>query len=120
MKRCEACKVTVGANFVDDLNKETFCYNNDLFYYKEFRTCGDPNAYATLINSYGTSDYSKVLGKIKEMPNYNKTDTDPHTALQITAFAVAFIPVVGPWISAALGIADAALYYKEKNTKKLD
>jgi len=112
LKRCDACKVTVGATFADDLKKETFCYNYDLFYYKEFRTCGDPNAYATLINSYGTSDYVKVLTQIREMQNYNTTD--PHSALQITAFAVAFIPAVGPWISAALGIADAALYYKEE------
>lgn len=112
MGKCDACKVTVGSNFSDDLNKEVFCYNEDLFSYKKFRSCSEPNAYATLVNSYGTSDYGKVSEKIKQMPNYN--DTDPHSALQLTAFAVAFIPVVGPYLSTALGVADAILYYNEE------
>lgn len=38
---------------------------------------------------------------------------DPHTLMTILGVGSVFIPVVGPFISAAIGIADAALYYKE-------
>tara|TARA_R110000868_G_scaffold4012_25_gene24557 strand:+ start:3751 stop:4488 length:738 start_codon:yes stop_codon:yes gene_type:complete len=42
---------------------------------------------------------------------------DQHTANLVFGIASAFIPVVGPFISAGIGLADAALYYKEGDTK---
>ena len=42
---------------------------------------------------------------------------DPHTIATIFAIGTAFIPVVGPFISAGIGLADAALYYKEGDSK---
>jgi hypothetical protein len=42
---------------------------------------------------------------------------DQHTANLVFGIASAFIPVIGPFISAGIGLADAALYYKEGDTK---
>jgi hypothetical protein len=38
---------------------------------------------------------------------------DPHDVLTVLAIGTAFIPVAGPFISAGIGLVDAALYYKE-------
>jgi hypothetical protein len=42
---------------------------------------------------------------------------DPHTIATVLQIATAFIPFVGPFISAGIGLADAALYYNEGDTK---
>jgi hypothetical protein len=42
---------------------------------------------------------------------------DPHTMMTILAIGTAFIPVVGPFISAGIGLADAAMYYNEGDKK---
>jgi hypothetical protein len=42
---------------------------------------------------------------------------DPHVALPILGIAVAFVPLIGPFLSAGVGLADAALYEKEGDTK---
>jgi hypothetical protein len=42
---------------------------------------------------------------------------DQHTANLVFGIASAFIPVIGPFISAGIGLADAALYYKEGDPK---
>lgn len=42
---------------------------------------------------------------------------DPHTANLVFGIASAFIPVFGPFIAAGIGLGDAALYYKEGDTK---
>ena len=42
---------------------------------------------------------------------------DPHTQLAILQIGTAFIPFVGPLISAGLGLADAKMYYDEGETK---
>jgi hypothetical protein len=41
------------------------------------------------------------------------TGLDTHTFMTLAQIATAFIPVAGPFISAGIGLADAALYYKE-------
>lgn len=38
---------------------------------------------------------------------------DPHDVLTVLAIGTAFIPVAGPFISAGIGLVDAALFYKE-------
>ena len=40
---------------------------------------------------------------------------DKHTLLSLTQIATAFIPVAGVFISAAIGLTDAGLYYKEND-----
>jgi hypothetical protein len=42
---------------------------------------------------------------------------DPHTVMTIAAFGTAFIPLVGPFISSGIAMADAAMYYKQGDTK---
>jgi hypothetical protein len=42
---------------------------------------------------------------------------DPHTANTILQIATAFIPYVGPFISAGIGLYDAKMYYDEGDTK---
>lgn len=48
---------------------------------------------------------TKMLDKMSKL--------DPHTVATILQIGTAFIPVAGPFISASIGLADAALYYKE-------
>jgi ribosomal protein S11 len=42
---------------------------------------------------------------------------DRHILMMVLSFGTAFIPVVGPFISAGIQLADAAMYYKEGDTK---
>jgi hypothetical protein len=52
--------------------------------------------------------------------NSKKTDNnkvDDHTAATILSIATAFIPVVGPFISAGISLYDAAKYYEEGDLK---
>lgn len=44
-------------------------------------------------------------------------EMDPHSLLMITQIATAFIPVVGPFVSAGIGLADAAIYLSENDKK---
>lgn len=44
-------------------------------------------------------------------------DIDPHTTATILQVATSFIPFVGPFISAGIGLADAAAYYNEGDKK---
>lgn len=52
---------------------------------------------------------TKLLNKMSNL--------DPHTVATILQIGTAFIPVAGPFISAAIGLADAALYYSENDKK---
>ena len=52
-----------------------------------------------------------VSGSKKQMEYIHSLD--PHTVSTIFAIGTAFIPLVGPFISATIGLADAGLYYKE-------
>lgn len=42
---------------------------------------------------------------------------DPHTLAIILGIGSAFIPIIGPFVSAGIGLADAALYAKEGDSK---
>lgn len=42
---------------------------------------------------------------------------DAHFFLPLLSFASAFIPFVGPFLAAGIGLGDASLYYKEGDTK---
>lgn len=74
---------------------------------------GNALLYSTGIRS--KEDYESVNKIINtSSPSIN---VDPHTAAMILGIGAAFIPVVGPFIAAGIGLADAALYYKEGDTK---
>jgi hypothetical protein len=42
---------------------------------------------------------------------------DPHTLATVLSIGSVFIPVVGPFLAAGIGLADAALHYKKGDTK---
>ena len=52
-----------------------------------------------------------MSGSKKQMDYVHSVD--PHTLMTVMAIGSAFIPLVGPFISAGIGLADASLYYKE-------
>lgn len=65
------------------------------------------------------SQYKRIISE--ELP-YTENSVqlghiDPHTVMTLLAIGTAFIPVAGPFISAGIGLADAAMYYKEGDTK---
>ena len=66
-----------------------------------------------LVNEYGW--YPGYAKDVEASNNWYKQNA--HTVNMVLGIGAAFIPVVGPFISAAIGFADAALYYKEGDTK---
>jgi len=54
-----------------------------------------------------------TVDKTKNNTQKKSTSIDTHTLMTILSIGTAFIPVAGPFISASIGLADAALYYKE-------
>ena len=66
---------------------------------------------------FAPTDYEKREVKKAETVLNN---LDPHTIATIFSIGTAFIPVVGPFISAGIGLADAALYYKEGDKNAAD
>ena len=67
------------------------------------------------------SGYNLPIAKIK-LPSFVATklgisDLDPHVAMTVLQIGTAFIPLVGPFISTGIGLADAYMYYKEGDTK---
>lgn len=48
---------------------------------------------------------------------YDVPDISMHTVLAIGGIAAAFVPLVGPLLSAGIGLYDAKLYYDEGDTK---
>jgi len=61
-----------------------------------------------------TTDYEKR--ELQKASNIS-SNLDAHALLTIAQIGTAFIPLVGPFISAGIGLADASLYYKEGDTK---
>lgn len=70
------------------------------------------NAIANATGIRSDKDYERVNKMLDDaQPTAGKID--PHTLMTVLAIGTAFIPVVGPFISAGIGLADAAMYYKE-------
>jgi len=66
---------------------------------------------------YGTYDAAvKTSADNRVMVDWYKNNA--HTVNTVLQIGTAFIPFVGPFISVGIGLADAALYYKEGETKK--
>ncbi len=90
---------------------------------KQFELISEQSDYMTdrrgnaLLNSAGVrsdKDYKEVN---KTLDDAQKGQLDPHVLMTVTQIATAFIPFVGPFISAGIGLADAGLYYNEGDTK---
>ena len=64
----------------------------------------------------GSLNLSQAAKVNKEMNDYYKEN--PHLVNQVAQIVALIIPVVGPFVSAGIGLADAATYVKEgKNTE---
>jgi hypothetical protein len=71
------------------------------------------NALANAVGIRSDADYKKVNDILTQSQKLMFKDVDPHLVLAIVGIGTAFIPVVGPFISAGIGLLDAGLYYKE-------
>jgi hypothetical protein len=109
-------------------------YNNGRVLYPDKKTRGNYvcNGYKIIIDGHDTMNQKWENGKWSNdatypVTNYEKrelqkasnisSNLDAHTLLTIAQIGAAFIPLVGPFISAGIGLADASLYYKEGDTK---
>lgn len=59
-----------------------------------------------------TTEYEK-----RELSKIDNFNADPHDILTVLEMGSLLIPVIGPFVSAGFGLANAALYYKEGETK---
>ena len=62
-------------------------------------------------------DFNTVNSVTKKAMEGATIPLDDHTAMTILQIGSAFIPFIGPLLSTGIGLADAALYYKEGDTK---
>jgi hypothetical protein len=62
-------------------------------------------------------DYNTVNSVTKKAMEGATIPLDDHTVMTILQIGSAFIPLIGPLLSVGIGLADAALYYKEGDTK---
>lgn len=65
---------------------------------------------------YKQGDPSTMAPALKAQQQALK-DIDPHTLMTIAQIGTAFIPFVGLFISAGIGLSDAAMYYNEGDKK---
>jgi hypothetical protein len=61
-------------------------------------------------------DYNTVNSVTKKASD-SKLNINKHTAMTILQIGTAFIPLIGPFISAGIGLVDAAMYYNEGDKK---
>jgi hypothetical protein len=74
------------------------------------------NAIARASGIRNQKDYDTV-NRITKKAEDSLLNIDKHTAMTILQIGTAFIPFVGPFISAGIGLADAAMYYNEGDKK---
>lgn len=66
---------------------------------------------------YGTADAAEKSNRENRELVNKILNIDPHTRNLVLGIASAFIPVVGPFIAAGIGLYDAKQYYDEGDTK---
>jgi hypothetical protein len=76
---------------------------------------------ASFDRRYGTADAAAKTNAdnralVNSVANWYKQNA--HTVNTVLQIGTAFIPLVGPFISAGIGLADASIYYKNGNTKQ--
>jgi hypothetical protein len=75
------------------------------------------NAIARSLGNRSQEDYNTVNRITKKAMDTTVGNIDKHTAMTILQIGTAFIPLVGPFISMGIGLADAAMYYNEGDKK---
>lgn len=67
--------------------------------------------------NYAVGNEAEAEKSYQTSKHITPTSEYTHMRNAVLSFAVAFVPVVGPFVSAAIQLGDAALYYQEGNTK---
>ena len=83
----------------------------------EYAMDAQSNAIARASGIRSQEDYNTVNRITKKAMDVTMGNIDKHTAMTILQIGTAFIPLVGPFISAGIQIADAAMYYNEGDKK---
>lgn len=73
------------------------------------------NAIMNAVGIRSKEDYNTVNSVIKK--GMEPIHLEKHTELAILQIVTAFIPLIGPFISAGIGLYDAKLYYDDGDTK---
>jgi len=135
---CEACKLSKTGLFYQEADKilstykkgspemskavsEMLCYNQKV-YYGDFKNwCpegyGLQSVLSKELNCRTIDECSKKIDYYMKNLFTQREPIDWHLILTLTSIATAFIPFVGPFISAGIELADAAYYYNQGDKK---
>jgi len=83
----------------------------------DFTVDRQSNAVMNAAGIRSKEDYNTVNSVTKKTMKGAEMSLDNHIVLTILEIGSAFIPFIGPLLSLGFGLADAALYYKEGDTK---
>ena len=83
----------------------------------DFTVDRQSNAVMNAAGIRSKEDYNTVNSVTKKAMKGAEMSLDNHIVLTILEIGSAFIPFIGPLLSLGFGLADAALYYKEGDTK---
>jgi len=75
------------------------------------------NALANAVGVRSNKDYNTVQRISKKSTEVASTPEQIHNVMTVLQIGTAFIPVVGPFISAGIGLFDASKYYQEGDKK---
>jgi len=99
-------------NLVQDINANKS--RNDTYYFPE-------GVYNFMSTFFGSNNVSKIIRGYSSVPacaGGGLTSQDWRGVLTTLQFASAFIPVVGPFIAAGLGMAEAGISYSQGNKEE--
>jgi len=91
---------------ISEVEKQEILRQHNLLIKEQFYSFGSPTATLKGQDPQGSINLSNAGEYVVN---------DPHNALPILSIVTTFIPVIGPYLSSALGLVDAELYYKEKD-----
>ena len=114
---CNACSTTISGSLSTDIKNNKICLNSNLLA-KTWKCPEGMSFYSVMARDYNTTDWRTMLSLVKSSPKKETSSiVDTHTMMTILQIGTAFIPLVGPFISAGIGLADAAIYYNEGDKK---
>ena len=118
---CKPCELSVTGTIKGDIESEKICVNKGL-YYKKWDCSEGYGTYSVMSKEYGTTDWKVLYEMTKNLPTTKYVDPitsvaewlkDPHNVLTIFEIGVVFIPIIGPFLSAGFGLANAKLYWDQ-------
>lgn len=118
---CKPCELSVTGTIKGDIESEKICVNKGL-YFKKWDCPEGYGSYSVMMKEYGTSDWKVLYEMTKNLPTTKYVDPitelvewfkDPHNVLMVFEMGSLLIPIVGPFISAGFGLANAKMYWDE-------